>query len=393
MASGNNHEFTAFGLHTRALHVGQEPDAHAGATVPPIYMTSTFSQTGLNENKGFEYSRVSNPTRDGLERCLASLEGGTHAVAFATGMAAVVAALSVLRPGDQVLTGRDLYGGTWRALEMLYKPWGLEVIYAEGDSAEDYERAAAKATNLKMIWAESPTNPLLNITDLRKVAALKSRFPGTLFVVDNTFATPYLQRPLEMGADLVVHSLTKYLGGHSDVMGGAVVAKSPELIKPFQFYLKAAGGVPAPLECWLVQRGIKTLGVRMDRHCANALWLAERLQSAPGFKRVLYPGLASHPHQELAKQQMPLGFGGMITVELDDAERVPQFLKRLRLFALAESLGGVESLVGYPAMMSHGSLDTATRLARGITPEMVRFSVGIEDKEDLLADIQQALKF
>ncbi|MGF1572084.1 MAG: trans-sulfuration enzyme family protein [Sumerlaeia bacterium] len=379
------------GINTIALHVGQEPDTHAGATVPPIYMTSTFTQEGLGKHKGFEYSRVNNPTRDALERCIAALEGGTHCVAFATGLAAVTAVLQNLRPGDQVLAGKDLYGGTWRVLEMVFKPWGLEVLYAEGDTAEHYEIAAKKATNLKMIWAESPTNPLLQVLDLPRIAKLRDSIPGCRMVVDNTFATPYLQKPFEFGADLIIHSLTKYLGGHSDILGGAVVAKSKELIDPILFYLKSAGAVPAPMECWLVQRGIKTLGVRMERHCSNALWLAQQLEAKGVFAKVYYPGLDSHPHQQLAKAQMPKGYGGMITVEMNQKEEVAGFVSRLKLFSLAEGLGGVESLVGYPAMMSHGSLTPEARHAKGISDEMVRFSVGIEDKEDLLEDILQAL--
>lgn len=379
------------GINTIALHVGQEPDSHAGATVPPIYMTSTFTQEGLGKHKGFEYSRVNNPTRDALERCIAALEGGTHCVAFASGLAAVTAVLQTLRPGDQVLAGKDLYGGTWRVLEMVFKPWGLEVIYAAGDTAEDYEEAAKKATNLKMIWAESPTNPLLQVLDLARIARLRDSVPGCRMVVDNTFATPFLQRPFEFGADIIIHSLTKYLGGHSDILGGAVVAKSEEVIKPILFYLKSAGAVPAPMECWLVQRGIKTLGVRMERHCSNALWLAQELEKKGVFARVFYPGLDSHPHKALAQKQMPRGFGGMITVVMKNVAQVDPFVSKLKLFSLAEGLGGVESLVGYPAMMSHGSLKPEARREKGIPDEMVRFSVGIEDKEDLLEDILQAL--
>jgi cystathionine gamma-lyase len=375
------------GFATRAIHAGQDPDPATGATIVPIYATSTFTQEAPGHHKGFEYSRSGNPTRAALETCLASLEGGARGLAFASGLAASTAVLSILRPGDEVAAAADLYGGTFRLLERVFKPWGLVPRYTEVSTPDGLAAVITPAT--KMIWIETPTNPLLQIIDLSAVAELARR-RGALLVVDNTFASPYLQRPLEAGADLVVHSTTKYLGGHSDVIGGAVIG-SRQHLEPIAFYQNAAGGVPGPFDAWLTLRGMKTLALRMERHCANASALAEWLVAHPAVERVYYPGLREHPGHEIAARQMR-GFGGMISVRLrGEGERAHRFLGRTRLFSLAESLGGVESLVGHPATMTHASIPAEIRSARGIDDSLVRLSVGIEDVDDLRDDLANAL--
>lgn len=375
------------GFATRAIHAGQEPDPSTGATIVPIYATSTFTQEAPGVHKGFEYSRSGNPTRTALETCLASLERGERGLAFASGLAASTAVLSTLRPGDEVAAAADLYGGTFRLLERVFRPWGLIPRYTEIATPEGLADILNPAT--KLIWIETPTNPLLQIIDIAAVAELAHRH-GALLVVDNTFASPYLQRPLENGADIVVHSTTKYLGGHSDVIGGAVIG-SGEHLDPIAFYQNAAGAVPGPFDAWLTLRGIKTLAVRMERHCANASSLAGWLASHPAVDRVYFPGLEAHPGHDIAARQMR-GFGGMISIRLrggGDAAR--RFLRGTRLFSLAESLGGVESLVGHPATMTHASIPAAIRTARGIDDGLVRLSVGIEDVEDLRDDLSNAL--
>src|SRR4051812_27941275 len=375
------------GFATRAIHAGQEPDPATGATVVPIYATSTYTQEGPGKHKGYEYSRSANPTRTALETCLASLEGGERGLAFASGLAATTAVFSLLRPGDQVVAAADLYGGTYRLLERVFKPWGLQTRYTEDPSPEGFARVVTPGT--KLVWIETPTNPLLQLLDIQALADVAHR-AGALLVVDNTFASPYLQQPLRLGADLVVHSTTKYLGGHSDVVGGAVVGGA-ELLGPVAFYQNAAGGVPGPFDAYLTLRGLKTLAVRMERHCANARRLAAWLAEQPQVERVYYPGLPGHPGHELARRQMR-DFGGMISLRLrGGAEAARRFLPRTRLFSLAESLGGVESLACHPASMTHASIPAELRVARGIDDGLIRLSVGIEDADDLQEDLRQAL--
>src|SRR5262245_30126551 len=375
------------GFATLAIHAGQEADPATGATVVPIYATSTYTQAAPGQHKGYEYSRSSNPTRTALETCLAALEGGERGLAFASGLAATTAVLSLLKPGDEVAAAADLYGGTFRLLERVFKPWGLVSRYTEDANPAGFARIITKAT--KLVWIETPTNPLLQILDIAAIADLAHR-AGAFLAVDSTFASPYLQQPLRLGADLVVHSTTKYLGGHSDVVGGAVVGRG-ELLQPIAFYQNAAGGVPGPFDAWLTLRGVKTLAVRMDRHCANARRLAEWLSGQPQVRRVYYPGLPNHPGHELARRQMR-DFGGMISVGLKGGkEAALRLLTRTKVFSLAESLGGVESLIGHPATMTHASIPAEVRHARGIDDGLVRLSVGIEDADDLQEDLQQAL--
>lgn len=375
------------GFSTRAIHAGQDADPATGATVVPIYATSTYTQAGPGQHKGYEYSRSGNPTRTALESCLASLEGGERGLAFASGLAATTAVLSTLRPGDEVAAAADLYGGTFRLLERVFKPWGLIARYTDDPSTAGFSKIITPAT--KLVWIETPTNPLLQILDIAAIAELAHKHSAKL-AVDNTFASPYLQQPLALGADLVVHSTTKYLGGHSDVVGGAVVG-SRELLGPIAFYQNAAGGVPGPFDAYLTLRGIKTLALRMDRHCQNAHKLADWLTRQPQVEKVYYPGLKDHPGHALAARQMK-DFGGMISIRLHGGgEAARRFLPRTRLFSLAESLGGVESLVCHPATMTHASIPAELRQARGIDDGLVRLSVGIEDVDDLQEDLRRAL--
>jgi cystathionine gamma-lyase len=380
-----------YGFSTRAIHAGQDADPATGATVVPIYATSTYTQEAPGRHKGYEYSRSGNPTRTALETCLAALEGGDlpdiRGLAFASGLAATTAVLSTLKPGDEVAAAADLYGGTFRLLERVFKPWGLVPRYTEDPSATGFARVITPAT--RIVWVETPTNPLLQIIDIAAIAELAHR-SRALLAVDNTFASPYLQQPLRQGADLVVHSTTKYLGGHSDVVGGAVVGNR-ELLQSIAFYQNAAGAVPGPFDAWLTLRGLKTLAVRMDRHCANARQIAGWLAEQPQVRRLYYPGLANHPGNDIARRQMR-DFGGMISVSLKGGkEEALRLLTRTKLFSLAESLGGVESLIGHPATMTHASIPVEIRQARGIDDGLVRLSVGIEDADDLQADLTQAL--
>ena len=380
-------EHAEYGFATRAIHAGQEADPATGATIVPIYATSTFTQAGPGQHKGYEYSRSGNPTRAALETCLAALEGAERALAFASGLAATTAVLSSLRPGDEVAVAADLYGGTFRLLDKVFKPWGLIPRYTEDASSAGFAAILTPATRL--VWIETPTNPLLQILDIAAIAELAHR-RGALLAVDNTFASPYLQRPIEHGADLVVHSTTKYLGGHSDVVGGAVIGRR-DVLEPIAFYQNAAGAVPGPFDAFLLLRGIKTLAVRMDRHCANARELAGWLAERPGIDRVFYPGLPGHPNHALASRQMR-DFGGMISVRLEGgAAAAHRLLTRTRLFSLAESLGGVESLISLPAMMTHASIPAEIRTARGVDDGLIRLSVGIEDVADLRDDLRRAL--
>ncbi len=377
-----------FGFSTRAIHAGQDADPATGATVVPIYATSTYTQAAPGQHKGYEYSRSSNPTRTALETCLAALEGGERGLAFASGLAATTAVLSTLRPGDEVAaTTADLYGGTFRLLERVFKPWGLIARYTDDSSAAGFAKIMTPAT--KLVWIETPTNPLLQILDIAAIADLAHQ-RGAKLAVDNTFASPYLQLPIKLGADLVVHSTTKYLGGHSDVVGGAVIGPR-ELLQPIAFYQNAAGGVPGPFDAYLTLRGLKTLAVRMDRHCLNARTLADWLVAQPQVDRVYFPGLKTHPGHELAKRQMR-DFGGMISLRLKGgADAARRFLTRTKLFSLAESLGGVESLVCHPATMTHASIPVEVRTARGVDDALIRLSVGIEDVEDLRHDLATAM--
>ena len=378
---------SVLGFSTRAIHAGQGADPATGATVVPIYATSTYTQEAPGRHKGYEYSRSGNPTRTALETCLAALENGERGLAFASGLAATTAVLSTLKPGDEVVAAADLYGGTYRLLERVFRPWGLIAQYVEEGTPASFARALTPRTRL--VWIETPTNPLLQMVDIAAIAELAHR-GGALLAVDNTFASPYLQQPIRLGADLVIHSTTKYLGGHSDVVGGAVIG-SRELLQPIAFYQNAAGGVAGPFDAWLTLRGIKTLAVRMERHSANARRLANWLVEQPGVRRVYYPGLANHPGHDIARKQMR-DFGGMMSVSLKGGKDAAlKLLTRTRLFSLAESLGGVESLIGHPATMTHASIPAEIRHARGIDDGLVRLSVGIEDADDLQEDLRQAL--
>jgi cystathionine gamma-lyase len=376
---------------TRAIHAGQEPDPTTGSTIPPIHLSTTYTQAAPGQHKGYEYSRTQNPTRRSLEECLASLEEGEDCAAFASGLAATSAIFLALEPGDGVVGGHDLYGGTFRLLEHVFKRWRLEVTFAADATLQEHERAISSLNRPKLLWLETPTNPLLDIVDIASLAQLAKTRQMTV-IVDNTFATPYLQKPLSMGADFVVHSTTKYLGGHSDVIGGAIIARKKEMMEGIRFLQNAAGAVPSPMDCYLVLRGLKTLPIRMDRHCANARRLAEVLVETSGIASVLYPGLPAHAGFQQASKQMT-DFGGMLTVELEgDAARARRFCSALEVFSLAESLGGVESLCCHPATMTHASIPRSMREVRGITESVVRLSVGIEDIDDLIEDVQRALK-
>lgn len=376
---------------TRAIHDGQEPDLQTGAVNVPIYLSSTYQQEAIGKHKGYEYSRTGNPTRTALEQALASIESGKFGLAFASGLAATTTILSLLKNGDHIVAVDDLYGGTYRLLEKVVRNWGVTTTYVD-INVEDVNVSFQNAIqpNTKLIWIETPTNPLLKIVDIASLATI-ARQNHLILVVDNTFVSPYFQRPLELGADIVVHSTTKYLGGHSDVIGGAVITSNEEIYSQLKFYQNAIGAVPSPFDSYLVLRGIKTLAVRMREHETNALHLANFLQNHPQVERIYYPGLPNHPQHQLAKTQMS-GFGGMISLELKGGfAAVEKFVSRIKLFLLAESLGGVESLVCYPVKMTHGAIPEAERLKRGIKDNLVRLSVGIEHKLDLQADLENAL--
>ena len=373
---------------TKAIHAGQEPDPSTGAIMPPIFQTSTYAQAGLGDHKGYEYSRSHNPTRTALEVCLAALEDGKYGLAFASGMAAETAILSLLSAGDHVVACDDLYGGSYRIFERVMRRYNVETSYVPASSVADYEQAIRP--NTKLIWLETPTNPLLRLIDIQAVAEIAHRH-NILVVVDNTFASPYFQQPLKLGADIVVHSTTKYINGHSDVIGGALILNNEEVYEALKFYENAAGNVPAPFDTWLTLRGIKTLAVRMRQHEENAHIVANFLAEHPRVEKIYYPGLPSHPDYALAKRQMS-GFGGMVSFQFKGVRAdVDRVVRRFKVFTLAESLGGVESLVCHPASMTHGSIPQHIREARGLTETLLRLSVGIEDVEDLLADLQQAL--
>jgi cystathionine gamma-lyase len=374
---------------TRAIHVGQEPDSATGATIVPIYQTSTYTQEAPGQHKGYEYSRPGNPTRSALEECVAALEGGEYGLAFASGLAATVATMSLLSPGDHVVAGDDLYGGTYRLFDkVLTQAGGLEFTYADTTDPGAVEKALRPET--KLLWIETPTNPMLTVSDIALLSEM-ARERGAVVAVDNTFASPYFQMPLSLGADIVVHSTTKYMGGHSDVVGGAVVTSNPDFYERMKFYQNAAGGVPGPFDSWIVLRGLKTLAVRMRQHEENARAVAEFLQGHPEVETVSYPGLPSHPQHELAKQQMS-GFSGMVSFTLKGgAEAAYAAVRKTEVIHFAESLGGVESLITHPATMTHAAIPREQREARGVTDGLMRLSVGIEDKEDLITDLDQAI--
>lgn len=374
---------------TIAIHTGERPDRAFGAVSMPIYQTSNFAFTEPGKTKGYDYSRTANPTRKVLEGTIARLEGGRAGFAFASGMAAEATVLHLLKGGDHVICGDDVYGGTYRLLQDVMTIFGIEVTFLRLDSREKIE--AAIRSNTRMIWLETPSNPLLNIVDIEMVAGI-ARKHGILSVIDNTFATPYFLKPIGYGIDLVVHSTTKYLNGHCDVIGGAVVTTTDELTERVQFLLNGMGTGAAPFDCWLVLRGIETLAVRMKRHEANAKEVAAFLSEHRRVKRVLYPGLESHPGHEIAKQQMT-GFGGVVSFEIEGGiDAATAFLRRIKIFTLAESLGGVSSLAEQPASMSHASMPAAYRAQAGITDELIRLSVGLENIDDLIEDLGQALR-
>jgi cystathionine gamma-lyase len=375
-------------FNTKAIHAGQEPDPRTGAVAVPVYQTSTYAQESPGKHKGYEYSRSQNPTREALEACVAALENGTHGLAFASGLAAEDAVMHLLSTGDEVVSTDDVYGGTFRLFERVYRKHGLEFKWV--DTSKPGLLAQAVSAKTKVVWIETPTNPMLKLTDLAEAARV-AHSVGALLVVDNTFASSYFQNPLDFGADIVMHSTTKYLGGHSDVVGGILVVKDDALWERLKFFQNAVGGVPGPWDSWLTMRGLKTLGVRMERHFENALAIARHLEGHPKVAKVIYPWLPSHPQHELAKKQMR-GMSGMITVYLNsDLEGARRFLEAVRWFTLAESLGGVESLIEHPAIMTHASVPPEIRQTLGIHDSLVRISVGIEDLEDLRADLDQAL--
>jgi cystathionine gamma-lyase len=376
---------------TKVIHAGQEPDPRTGAVMTPIYATSTYAQSSPGEHKGFDYARTRNPTRDALEACIAELEGGHAGFAFASGMAAIGTVLELLDSGAHVVAMDDLYGGSYRILEKVRKrSANIQATFTDLSKTENLEKAIRP--NTRMVWVESPTNPLLKLVDLKAIAAI-ARKRGLICVCDNTFASPWVQRPLEHGFDIVVHSTTKYLNGHSDVIGGAAVLKKNEELKTkLAFLQNAVGAVPSPFDAFLTLRGIKTLAVRMERHCGNAMHIAAFLEKHPRIERVIYPGLASHPQHLLAAEQMQRRYGGMVTAVLKGGLPASRrFLERCKLFTLAESLGGVESLIEHPAIMTHASLPEDVRANLGIDQGLVRLSVGIENVDDLIAELDHAL--
>ena len=382
-------ENSEFRFETRSIHAGQEPDEETGALMTPIHANSTYVQDGPGDHRGYEYSRTGNPTRTDLEANVASLEGGEYGRAFSSGMGAINTVLNLLESGDHVVASEDVYGGTHRIFTQVYDKYDVEFDFV--DMTDPEETAAAMRPETELVWVETPTNPLLNIVDIEATADV-ARDGDALCVVDNTFATPYLQRPLDLGADAVAHSLTKYMGGHSDVVGGALVTNDPDLDEEFGFYQNSVGATPGPHECFLVLRGTKTLPVRMDRHCENARELADWLDAHEAVDRVYYPGLESHPGHDLAAEQMD-DFGGMVSFELDASlEEAADAVSNTEVFTLAESLGGVESLIEQPATMTHAAIPKEEREAAGLTDGLIRASVGIENVEDLKADLERAIE-
>lgn len=385
---GSDDNNQPYGFATKAIHAGQSPDPSFGSIMTPIYQTSTFVQESPGTHKGYEYARTGNPTRTALEENLAALEHGKHGICFSSGCAAADAILHLLKPGDHIISGDDIYGGTFRLFDTVFGKYGIDLSFVNLSERDSFLNAIREDT--KMLWLESPTNPLLKITDIEALAD-QAKQRGLITVVDNTFASPYLQTPLPLGADIVLHSSTKYIGGHSDVVAGALVCNDQELSEKLYYLQNAIGAVPAPLDCFLLLRSTKTLALRMEKHCENALAIASFLDEREDLSKVIYPGLISHPDHKVAMKQMSLG-GGIITIELKGGlTRAKAFLEKVKLFSLAESLGGVESLIEHPAIMTHASIPGARRQKLGISEGLVRISVGIEDLEDLKEDLAQSL--
>ncbi|HEX6370787.1 MAG TPA: cystathionine gamma-synthase [Longimicrobium sp.] len=385
MKDGNN--TAGLGIGTIAIHAGQHPDPTTGAIMTPVYQTSTYVQPELGRHLGYEYARTHNPTREAYERNVAALESGTHGIAFASGLAATDTMVKLLSAGDHVICGEGVYGGTYRLFKQVIERMGIEFSFVDSSSLEDIH--AALKPNTKLIHVETPTNPMMQLTDIPAAAEI-AHAAGAWLSVDNTFSSPYNQRPLELGADIVLHSATKYINGHSDMVGGIIVVADDELHERLRFLQNAAGGVPGPWDCWLAMRSTKTLHLRMKAHNANGQQIAEWLNAHAKVQNTYYPGLPAHPQHELAKKQMR-GFTGMISIEMGSLEKAAAFVNQVRIFALAESLGGVESLIGHPAMMTHASIPRERRYAMGLTDGLVRLSCGVEDVEDLIADLDQAL--
>ncbi|MFA3781739.1 cystathionine gamma-synthase [Melioribacteraceae bacterium 4301-Me] len=375
------------GFSTDAIHAGQTPDLTTGAVITPIYQTSTYAQEELGVNKGYEYGRTHNFTRQALEKNIATLEKGNFGIAFSSGLAAIQSVLFLLKPGSHVIVTENIYGGTFRLMDSIFKDYGIEFTWVDTSDIRKVKKAVK--LNTKMVYIETPTNPLLRLTDLRGVAYICKKHK-LISVVDNTFMTPYFQQPLKFGIDVVLHSTTKYLNGHSDVIGGIVITNNSEIHERLRYLQNAVGAVPSPFDCWLTLRATKTLSVRMKQHNENAIKIAKYLSKNPKVKKVFYPGLPNHPHYKLAKRQMS-GFGGMLTADFGSINLVKKILKSVKIFTLAESLGGVESLISHPASMTHASVPKNLREKMGITDGLIRFSVGIEDVEDLIADITQAI--
>lgn len=375
---------------TKAIHAGVEPDPTTGAIMTPIFQTSTYVQAAPGDHKGYEYSRTGNPTRNALEQALAALEGGKHGACFGSGMAATDCVIHMLKPGDEVISTNDLYGGTYRLFTKVYEPMGIRFHFVPMGDAESVK--AKVNANTRLIWVETPTNPMMNIIDIKAMASI-AKDAGAMLVVDNTFATPYLQRPLELGADIVMHSVTKFLGGHSDVVMGALITASDTIAERMYFLQNSIGAVCGPMDSFLVLRGLKTLHLRVQRHCENGVKVAHFLKAHPKVENVYWPGFEAHPNHAVAKEQMS-GFGGMVSFSLKEntKEAAVKVLSATRLFSLAESLGGVESLIGHPASMTHASIPKEEREKTGVVDSLIRLSVGLEDADDLIADLHSALK-
>lgn len=377
-------------FNTKTIHAGQEPEETSGAVMPPIFQTSTYKQEAPNVNKGYDYARVGNPTRTALEKLIAGLEGADECACFASGCAAMDAVLKMFRPGDQIIASNDLYGGTYRLFTKVFQPFGINFSFVDMTDIQQVKDAATDSA--KLLWIETPTNPLLRVVDIAELTSF-AQDNDILSLVDNTFASPYLQQPLELGADMVLHSTTKYLGGHSDVIGGAVATSNSNIMEQLRFQVKTTGAVPGPMDCYLTLRGIKTLSVRVQQSVDNAKKVAAFLEDHPAVDRVIYPGLESHGQHEIAKKQMS-DFGGMVSFSLkdDSMEKAQEFMSRTSIFTLAESLGGVESLISHPASMTHGSIPKKVREKAGLKDSLIRLSVGIEDADDLIEDLNQAFE-
>ncbi len=375
------------GFSTDAIHAGQTPDPVTGAVITPIYQTSTYAQEELGKHKGYEYGRTHNLTRQAMEKNIAALEKGKHGIAFSSGLAATHALMSLVKAGDHVVISNNVYGGTYRLFELVMKDYGIDFSWVDTSELSNIENAIKE--NTKLVYLETPTNPMLNLTDLEGAAAICKKH-NLISIVDNTFMSPYFQNPLTLGCDIVLHSSTKYINGHSDVIGGIIATNDDKIHERLRYIQNAAGGVPSPFDCWLVLRSTKTLAVRMERHNKNAIEFANYLDKSNLAKKIYYPGLPSHPQHELAKKQMR-GFGGMISADFGDIDLAKKILKNVKVFTLGESLGGVESLISHPASMTHAAVPKSDREKMGLTDSLVRFSVGIEDIEDLIADIEQAI--